>query len=108
MTSPGVSTRIAWKDLPRFSGEHFHVWKSKISLILQLEGLMGIMEGTEVRPSTPPGSTTRTPESGAGSKQEWDVKNLMALAVLSDLLKDHQHPLIARHSTAAEAWAELF
>lgn len=68
---------------------------------------MDIMEGVEVRPSTPPGSTTRTPESGAGSKQEWDVKNLMALAVLSNSLEDHQHPLIARHSTAAEAWAEL-
>ncbi|OAE22644.1 hypothetical protein AXG93_531s1280 [Marchantia polymorpha subsp. ruderalis] len=66
---------------------------------------MGI-PGKELRPTTPPGSTTSTPATGAGSKKEWDNKNLISLAMLNILLTRYQ-PLIARYVTAAEAWAEL-
>ncbi|BFI20247.1 hypothetical protein MPTK1_7g11315 [Marchantia polymorpha subsp. ruderalis] len=106
MGIPGALIRIPWSDLPRFNGEHFHSSKNEISCIFRLEGLMDLIEGKELRPTTPPGSTTSTPATGAGSKKEWDNKNLISLAMLNILLTRYQ-PLIARYVTAAEAWAEL-
>ncbi|BFI04648.1 hypothetical protein MPTK1_1g15480 [Marchantia polymorpha subsp. ruderalis] len=104
MTSPGITT---WNDLPKFNGEHFHSWKNEMSSIFREEGLMDVIEGKELRPTTAPGSTTSTPaSSGAERKKEWDDKNLISLAMLKYSLDAHQH-LIARYATAAEAWAEL-
>lgn len=75
--------------------------------ILHVEGLMSIMEGHEIRPSTSPGSRTCTPNSGVGSKKDWDDRNLISLALLNNALDHLQQPLIAHCQTAAEAWGEL-
>lgn len=45
-----------------------------MSWILRVEGLIGVMEGKELRPTIPPGSATSTHAFRAGSKKEWDAK----------------------------------
>lgn len=50
--------------------------------VLQLEGLMDIMEDKETRPTTLPGSETCTTASGPGNKKEWDDRNVLSLAIL--------------------------
>jgi hypothetical protein len=75
------------QSVTKFDGTYFHVWKHQMKLILKVEKLFQVVNGTLVKPNTPPATTggqvVHTLTIGMGSKAEWDAKDVLAFTIIT-------------------------
>jgi hypothetical protein len=75
------------RSVTKFDGTYFHVWKHQMKLILKVENLFQVVNGTLVKPSTPlataGGQVVHTLATGMGSKAKWDAKDALAFTIIT-------------------------
>ena len=100
-----------FRDVTKFNGTYFQVWKHDLKLILKSEKLFSVVDGSEILPTTPPptpgGTITYTSPTGVGSKDAWYTKDINALAIITNCLEPNQVSHITSLSTSKDAWDEL-
>lgn len=99
------------RNITKFDGTYFHVWKHNMKLVLKSEKLISIVEGNEVEPVTPPptpgGTVNHTPVTGAGSKENWRDRDTQALTIITNCLEVSQVSHISSKESSKDAWEEL-
>ena len=99
------------RNITKFGGSYFQVWKHNLKLVLKSEKLLKVVEGNELCPITPPptpgGTVNHTPATGAGSKEQWLEKDTNALTIITNCLENSQISHITSSTTSKEAWDEL-
>jgi hypothetical protein len=82
-----------------------------MKLILKAQKLSQVVDGTLVRPSTPPttagGQVVHTPTTRVGSKAKWDEKDALALTIITFFLENNQVYHGSSFDKTKEAWGEL-
>ena len=84
--------------ISKFNGKDFAVWKFQMRAYLKFHGLLGIVEGTEARPTT----KRRTEQL-----VEWEQKDEKAQFVISYGLEANIIRHIMSLNSAAEMWSRL-
>jgi hypothetical protein len=78
------------RNITKFDGSHFQVWKHNLKLVLKSEKLLNFVEGTKL-PCTPPpspgGTIRHTPLRSVGGKASWNDKATNALTIITNCLE---------------------
>ena len=102
----------------KFDGSNWTEWKELITSAAKSRGVMGYLDGTIPRPTTPPLSTDpsaipipATPTVFWGlkrpSQDEWEQRNAYAQGLISLNIKNPIGHGVNLSGTAAEAWKSL-
>jgi hypothetical protein len=96
------------RDLSKFDGTYFHVWKCKIQLYLNSEKLKDIVGGAKILPSTPLlASSQQSIHKEQESKEEWDSLNAEALCIIKICLDNNQEVRISTFTLASKVCSNL-
>ena len=99
------------KNVAKFDGSYFHVWKHNLQSILQSKKLSNFVDGSELKPIMPPPtpgqSFTHTPRTRPASKAKWDEKDIQARIIIRNCLELNQISHIISKQTFKESWDEL-
>ncbi|KAF8177845.1 hypothetical protein BJ912DRAFT_856692 [Pholiota molesta] len=99
-------------DIPSLEndGSNFQTWKYRITMVLDVRGLIGIVDGTEVKP-LPQASTSGKAAEGAPSEldkvAEWERRDKEARAQITLTLKDEPLSGVIHAISAADVWDKL-
>ena len=85
--------------IEKFKGEYFHLWKSKMQMVLEEKDLWNIVKGDEVEPAEE--GTTET------QRRQFQKRQRKALATICLSLGDEQLSLVRTATTAKQAWSKL-
>jgi len=93
-------------DIPSLEndGSNFQTWKFRISTVLGLRGLMGLVDGTEKRPVAVINADVATNQSEI---DDWDRRDLEAKAQLTLTVKDEPLSGIIHATSAFDVWDKL-
>ncbi|KAB5588692.1 hypothetical protein CTheo_7870 [Ceratobasidium theobromae] len=75
--------------------EDYHIWSIQMQDMFQEVGVWGIVDGSELRPSTPTNQAT------------WDTKNTSALGAICQHVESTPMVHISHTTEASKAWAAL-
>ena len=88
--------------IAKFNGHDFAVWKFQMRAYLRYHDLLGIIEGTETRPTSASATGVVTTEQA-----EWDKKDEKAQFAISYSVESNIVRQIMNMKTAAEMWTRL-
>ena len=80
----------------RFDGKDFHLWKFQMVIVLEAKGLMKVVGGQEVRPTT-----------DADKQSEWDQKEAKAKRILVTSVEYEQMAHLVNTTTSNGMWVRL-
>uniref|UniRef100_A0ABD2X129 Reverse transcriptase Ty1/copia-type domain-containing protein n=1 Tax=Trichogramma kaykai TaxID=54128 RepID=A0ABD2X129_9HYME len=89
------------KNIPKFNGQNFQLWKFQIKTILVAHDLLDIVEGATVKPES-----TSTNANEAAIKA-WVKSNAKAMFVISSSIEYSQLDYLINCTTASEMWTKL-
>ncbi|KAL7288350.1 hypothetical protein TKK_0017683 [Trichogramma kaykai] len=92
-------TTLNVKNISKFNGENFQLWKFQVRNILVAHDLLEIVEGTEKKPES-----TAT---NAAAVKSWIKSNAEAMFVLSSSIEYSHLQYLITCNTAAEMWSKL-
>jgi hypothetical protein len=96
------------RHVDKLDGENYSTWRTRITFTLKREKLWSIVDGNEIKPVAPTGvNAPPLPTTGQGSIIDWDDRNLFALTILVNSVKNSCLHHITRVATAKETWDEL-
>ncbi|KYN22413.1 Copia protein [Trachymyrmex cornetzi] len=87
---------IDLKNVTKFDGTNFQLWKFQIRTILTVSGLMDIVDGKLPKP-----------EAVAESHVTWNAKNAKAMCILSSAVEYSQLEYLITCETAFDMWTKL-
>jgi len=91
-----MSESIDLKNITKFDGSNFQLWKFQLRAVLVATGLLEITEGTVVKP-----------EPTANTYTAWCTKNAKAMCIISSSMEYSQLEYLITCETAAEMWSKL-
>uniref|UniRef100_A0ABD2WIJ6 Copia protein n=1 Tax=Trichogramma kaykai TaxID=54128 RepID=A0ABD2WIJ6_9HYME len=89
------------KNISKFNGQNFQLWKFQIKTILVAHDLLDIVEGATVKPVS-----TSTNANEAAIKA-WVKSNAKAMFVISSSIEYSQLDYLINCTTASEMWIKL-
>ncbi|CAB0030735.1 unnamed protein product [Trichogramma brassicae] len=89
------------KNIPKFNGQNFQLWKFQIKTVLVAHDLLEIVEGTETKPE--PGENN----ANATKVKEWTKKDAKAMFALSSSIDYSQLDYLVNCASANEMWKKL-
>lgn len=117
MSSANDTLANAFKNLPHLTGsEDYSVWKAKLSLILDIKGLLGYVDGTIKEPTStivdvtdPDGAVTGTKlvPADATLLDTWNLQNKRAKLDIMFSVSKPLVPIVNACTTAREAWRKF-
>ncbi|KYN10984.1 Copia protein [Trachymyrmex cornetzi] len=91
-----MSKAIDLKNVTKFDGTNFQLWKFQIKTILMANGLMNVTNGMLPKP-----------EPAAADYATWNTRNAKAICILSSAVEYSQLEYLVTCETAAEMWVKL-
>lgn len=91
-----MSENIDLRNITKFDGSNFQLWKFQLRAVLVASGLLEITEGTTVKP-----------EPTANTYAAWCTKNAKAMCFISSSMEYSQLEYLITCETAAEMWSKL-
>lgn len=88
------------KNVTKFNGQNFQLWKFQMRSIFIAHDLLDLVEGIEIKPDP------ETPQN-AETRKAWMRKNAKAMFVLSSSMDYTQLDYLVTCSTASEMWRKL-
>jgi len=79
----------------RFDGESFHLWKFQMQMLLELKGLLGVVNGSEEKPAS------------GSALTEWTKKDVKAKSFIAISMEMSQVQHIVNCKTSNEMWTQL-
>src|SRR5436309_2714522 len=81
--------------LPKFNGHEFSVWKFQMETVFEFQGLMGVVDGTEIKPEDPVAA------------EIWLKNDKKARMLIGHALESAQVRQVMNLKTANEMWMRL-
>ena len=100
-SDPKASSRLFDIAALDNDGSNFPTWKYRVRTVLEIRGLMSIVNGTEARPVP----TANDPKSSEITS--WDTRDREAKAQITLTLKDEPLSGVMYSTTSKEAWDKL-
>lgn len=91
-----MSENIDLKNITKFDGSNFQLWKFQLRAVLVATGLLEITEGTIAKP-----------EPTANTHAAWSTKNAKVMCIISSSMEYSQLEYLITCETAAEMWSKL-
>ncbi|KMQ86359.1 copia protein, partial [Lasius niger] len=91
-----MSESIDLKNITKFDGSNFQLWKFQLRSILVATGLLEITEGTIAKP-----------EPTQDTYAAWCTRNAKAMCIISSSMEYSQLEYLITCETAAEMWSKL-
>ncbi|KYN12127.1 Copia protein [Trachymyrmex cornetzi] len=91
-----MSETIDLKNVTKFDGTNFQLWKFQIKTILTTSGLINVTDKALMKP-----------EPVAADYATWNTRNAKAMCILSSAMEYSQLEFLVTCETAAEMWAKL-
>uniref|UniRef100_A0ABD2XH93 CCHC-type domain-containing protein n=1 Tax=Trichogramma kaykai TaxID=54128 RepID=A0ABD2XH93_9HYME len=89
------------KNIPKFNGQNFQLWKFQIKAVLVAQDLLEIVEGTETKP------VAGADNANATKVKEWTEKNAKAMFALSSSIDYSQLDYLVNCASPNEMWKKL-
>src|SRR5437016_4847647 len=83
---------------PRLNKKNYVDWAAKIEILLDIQGIWTIVNGTEMQPND---------KSTAETIKNWKQRNSIALAILGGSIEETEYCTIRSIRNAADAWTKL-
>src|SRR2546430_3509182 len=103
-TSTAATTWPAYESLkltfvsPKLNKKNYVDWAPKAKIVLAIQRVWGVVSGEEKEP---------TDAATAETRNDWNQRNLIALAILGGSIEESEYKSIRNMDKAHEAWSQL-
>jgi hypothetical protein len=86
-----MSQKIEIRNILKFNGSYFHIWKHKLNFLILNEKLWTLVEGIETKP-IPPIAIQKTirvqplPYIGVGNIFHWEERDSLSFTIINNII----------------------